>query len=137
MKTSPSRARRRGFTLLELMVVIAILGLLATIAAVKFTNVLGDSMQSKVQADFAVFSQAIDLYHLKKQKYPARLQDLVAAGLMEKVPQDPWGHDYIYASPAGAKPYSITSLGSDGQQGGTGDAQDLTTENIDSVVAGR
>jgi general secretion pathway protein G len=130
-------ARARGFSLLELMVVVAILGLLASIAAVKYWGVLGESMQSKVQADFAVFGQAIDLYHLKKQKYPARLEDLVTARLMEKIPQDPWGHDYIYSSPAGARPYSITSLGSDGQQGGTGDAQDLTTENIDSVVAGR
>jgi general secretion pathway protein G len=138
MKTNRRAWRRTtqsGFTLVELMVVIAIVGLLATVAALKFTDILGGTLPKKVQADFVVFSDAIELYHLKtKGKYPQRLQDLVDAQVIRKLPKDPWGNDYVYAPPSGTKTYIIASYGADGVPGGTDENEDLTTETIDAVL---
>lgn len=129
--------RRHGFTLIELMVVIAIIGMLASVVAFSLSNVLSDTMPKKVQADFVQFRDAIDMYRLKTKKWPQRLDDLVTAGVIVKLQKDPWGHDYAYTPPTGTKSYLITSYGADGAPGGTGDNEDLTTDDIDDVIARR
>ncbi|MBX9795562.1 type II secretion system major pseudopilin GspG [Sphingomonas sp.] len=137
------RRREAGFTLVELMVVILIIGLLATIVAF---NVLSLGEQSKVQkarADIGTIEQALDLYKLQQGSYPAAqdgLRALVVApagitdparyprgGYIKKLPQDPWGHDYRYRFPGAHGDVDIWSQGADGQDGGEGDNADITS----------
>ncbi len=137
------RRREAGFTLVELMVVILIIGLLTTIVAF---NVLSLGEQSKVQkarADIATIEQALDLYKLNQGSYPATqdgLRALVQAptsltdptryprgGYIKKLPRDPWSHDYLYRFPGAHGDVDIWSQGADGQDGGEGDNADITS----------
>ncbi len=137
MSTRTRSARRRGFTLIELLVVIAIIGLLATVVAFSVTGASDEANRGKVQADFSILTDAVDMYRLKHKKYPQKLADLVASDVIRKLQNDPWGNPYLYTPPAGSKRFVIASYGSDGAPGGTESAQDLSTENIDSILAGR
>ena len=139
--------RNRGFSLIELMVVIAIMGLLATIVAV---NVMGrgyDAKVKKVMADFDAMKKAIQLFKIDLGRYPQRLDELWQAPGGAKnwkgpylentppAPQDPWGNEYIYTPPQGNTTFLMTSYGADGTPGGQPgtEAQDLTTQNITQV----
>ena len=134
------RRRRNGFTLVELMVVIVIIGLLATIVAL---NVLpsGDTARvQKAKADIATIEQGLELYRLQIGTYPTTTQGLKAlvgapagvdaaryqaGGYVKRLPQDPWGRDYLYASPGQHSPADIWTLGADGKDGGEGIDADL------------
>ena len=151
-----SRLRRRarraqaGFSLIELMVVIAIMGLLATVVAVNVMGRTYDAKVKKVQADFDAIKKAIELYKLDNGKYPQRLDDLWQApgGLKNwkgpylndapPAPQDPWGTAYKYDPPTGSGGFTITSYGADGAPGpGSGiEDQDLDSKNITKVNTG-
>lgn len=130
-----------GFTLVELMVVIVIIGLLTTIVAI---NVLpsGDKARvEKAKADIAVLEQGIEMYRLDMLGYPATgdgLQSLVSppasvaqpdryrrGGYVKKLPEDPWGQTYQYASPGEHGPFDIYSYGADGREGGEGQDADI------------
>ncbi|HEX8389342.1 MAG TPA: type II secretion system major pseudopilin GspG [Sphingomonas sp.] len=127
MRPDPKKRRRResGFTLVELMVVIVIIGLLATIVAI---NVLPSGDQARVtraKADINTIQAGLDLYKLQNGRYPTTsegLQVLVGGrGAYLKgsaVPKDPWGRDYLYASPGQHGDADVWSLGADGQEGG-------------------
>ncbi|WP_375249359.1 type II secretion system major pseudopilin GspG [Sphingomonas sp.] len=134
------RPRRNGFTLVELMVVIVIIGLLATIVAL---NVLpsGDTARvQKAKADIATIEQGLELYRLQIGTYPTTtqgLQALVSApagadaaryqagGYVKKLPKDPWGRDYLYASPGQHGQADVWTLGADGKDGGQGIDADI------------
>ena len=134
------RPRRNGFTLVELMVVIVIIGLLATIVAL---NVIpsGDTARvQKAKADIATIEQGLELYRLQIGTYPTTtqgLQALVSApagadaaryqagGYVKKLPKDPWGRDYLYASPGQHGQADVWTLGADGKDGGQGIDADI------------
>lgn len=145
MRTERRRLERRrranGFTLVELMVVIVILGLLATIVAL---NVLpsGDRARSeKARADIATIEDALELYKLQNISYPTTSDGLKAlispppsltdptryqkGGYIKKLPKDPWGRDYLYASPGAHGAVDIWTLGADGKEGGEGVDADI------------
>ena len=114
----------RGFTLVELMVVIVIIGLLATIVAL---NVLpsGDKARiTRAKADIDTIEAGLDLYKLQNGRYPTTSEGLNAlvgsGGYLKggKVPQDPWGRAYLYASPGQHGEADVWSLGADGKEGG-------------------
>jgi len=149
MVVAPARRVRargsQGFSLIELMVVVAIMGLLATVVAI---NLMGQTYRAKVvkvQADFKSMRDAIDLFKLNTGRYPQRLDDLwqQPGGVKNWAgpyirdappgPKDPWGNDYVYTPPVGSSAYMLTSYGSDGAPGGVGEAQDLTTQNITQI----
>ncbi|MCY4045662.1 MAG: type II secretion system major pseudopilin GspG [Cellvibrionales bacterium] len=121
----------RGFSLIEIMVVLVIIGLLASIIGPRILGTAEDARKKKVLADFANVETALKLYKLDNYVYPSTEQGLhalveettiaptpknfKAGGYMEKLPKDPWGNEYIYVSPGDHGDFDIYSLGADGQ----------------------
>lgn len=127
------RLRRRraeqGFTLVELMVVIVIMGLLATVVVINVMPAQDTARVKKAEADIALLEQAAEMYRLNKLDYPAGgqgLQALVSEGFVKRLPDDPWGNPYHYAAPgAEGRAFDIYSYGADGREGGEGDDADI------------
>jgi len=128
-----------GFTLLEVLIVMVIIGLLAGYVAPRYFGQLGKSEVKAAQAQISAFEKALDTYRLDVGGYPTTEQGLAALVnrpenvakwngpyLQKAVPADPWGHAYQYRSPGEKREYDILSLGKDGQPGGSGEAADLT-----------
>jgi len=133
------QARPGGFTLLELLVVMVIIGLLAGYVAPRFFSQLGKSEVKAAAAQISSLGKALDQYRLDTGHYPSAEQGLNAlftrpqnepkwgGPYLEKtVPVDPWGREYLYKIPGAHGEYDLLSFGKDGQPGGTGDAADIT-----------
>ena len=118
-----------GFTLVELMVVIVILGLLATVVVINVLPAQDTARMKKAETDIALLEQAAEMYRLNKLDYPSSsegLQALVAEGYVKRLPDDPWGNPYRYSAPGGdGRAFDISSLGADGAEGGEGDDADI------------
>jgi general secretion pathway protein G len=131
---------QRGFTLLELLVVIVIIGLLASYVGPKYFSQLGKSEVTIARAQIDAFEKSLDTYRLDMGRYPTTEEGLAAllappsaaAGkwngpyLKKTVPQDPWGHAYLYRAPGVRAEFDILSLGRDGQPGGVGEDADIS-----------
>lgn len=119
-----------GFTLVELMVVIVIIGLLATVVVINVAPALDKSAITKARADIATLEQGLEMYRLNNLRYPegdAGLQALVAEGYVKRLPDDPWGNPYRYAAPgANGRSFDVMSFGADGRSGGEGENADIT-----------
>ncbi|MNS03133.1 Type II secretion system protein G precursor [compost metagenome] len=128
-----------GFTLLELLVVVVIIGLLAGYVGPKYFSQLGKSEVTVAKAQIDALEKALDTFRLDIGRYPSTAEGLSAltmqpSGLIKwngpylkkAVPLDPWGHPYVYASPGNKGDFQITSLGRDGQIGGTSEDADIT-----------
>jgi general secretion pathway protein G len=147
MKVARSTRRRRGragqdgFTLTEMLVVITIIGMIMALVGPRVLNYLGESRVKAAKIQIQSFSSALDLFYLDAGRFPSSSEGLAAlvrpvSGVAAwngpyvkggAVPNDPWGNPYVYKTPAEQAPYEIRSLGSDGQEGGTGTASDLTS----------
>jgi general secretion pathway protein G len=139
-KTGPRscvRARSTGFTLIEILVVLAIIGLIAAVAAPQVFNRLGGAKTDSARVQIEALSTSIDLYRLEVGKLPNDLQDLVSkpSGVdrwngpyLRKpvVPKDPWGIEFLYKSPGEHSDYDLYSYGADGTAGGEGEDRDLS-----------
>ncbi|MDT4823872.1 Type II secretion system protein G [compost metagenome] len=137
--TPPCKTAASGFTLLELLVVIVIIGLLAGIVAPNLFRQLGASEVTTARAQMDALAKALDQYRLETGHFPQTHQGLDAlmrapAGasrwrgpyLRKEVPLDPWGHAYVYESPGiNGQDFSLNSLGKDGAAGGDGDNADI------------
>ena len=139
----------RGFTLIELMVVIIILGILAMYIGPKIMGRPEEAKQVKARIDIAALETALKLYKLDNGVYPTTEQGLLAlveqpetgnipkkwreGGYLEKkkVPKDPWGNDFVYLSPGLHGDYDIMSYGADGIQGGEGKDQDVNNWELE------
>jgi general secretion pathway protein G len=136
----PSSARARGFTLLELLVVMVIIGLLAGYVGPKFFGQIGKSEVKAARAQIDALQKSLDQYRLDVGRYPSTEQGLAVLNtrpadepkwqgpyLAKAVPKDPWGNDYQYRSPGEHGEYDLLSLGKDGRPGGEGEDADLTS----------
>ena len=119
-----------GFSLVELMVVLVIIGLLATIVIINVMPAADRAATTKARADIATLEQAVDLYKLDHQTYPSAaegLQALVAGRYIRRLPNDPWGQPYRYKLPGpDGRPYQIASWGHDRREGGSGEDADIS-----------
>ena len=137
-----ARRNTQGFTLLELLVVIVIIGLLAAYVGPKYVAQLGKSEVKVAKAQIEAFEKSLDTYRLDVGRYPTTEEGLgallaapPAAGtrwngpyLKKNVPLDPWGHAYQYRAPGSKGEYEIVSTGKDGQPGGTGENADISSQ---------
>ena len=139
---------RRGFTLIEIMVVIAILALLAALVGPKIIGRSDDAKIADTKVQIRNLETALKLYKLDSGTYPSTEQGLMALvakptvgqipknyraeGYLEskKVPKDPWGNDYLYLAPGEHGDYDICSHGADGVKGGEGKEADICTWNL-------
>lgn len=135
----PRVAAAAGFTLLELLVVIVIIGLLTAYVGPRYFSQLGKSERSSAKAQIESLGRALDAYRLDTGHYPTTEQGLNAlvarpgdepkwAGpyLQKGIPPDPWGHQYVYRVPGQGGDFDLLSYGKDGQAGGEGDGADVS-----------
>lgn len=139
MNVYSHRASLRGFTLIELLVVMAILAMLAGLVGPRVMSALGESKSKTARVQLEELSAALDIYRLDTGNYPRSEQGLLALvqrvdGLdnwngpylkKPRLPKDPWGVDYVYRFPGEHGDYDLYSLGSDGVEGGEGEAKDI------------
>ena len=135
------RSAARGFTLIEILVVVVIIGILAAIVVPRVMDRTGDARQTKARSDIQALSTALNMYRLDNFNYPGTNQGLEAlvsrpggspearnwrnGGYIDRIPKDPWGRDYVYLSPGQRGDFDLYSLGNDGQPGGEGENADV------------
>ncbi|MFO1357334.1 type II secretion system major pseudopilin GspG [Plasticicumulans sp.] len=141
-----ARGLARGFTLIEIMVVVVILGVLAAIVVPKIMDRPDQARVVRARQDLRTLASALALYRLDNYAYPSTTQGLEAltarpvdpplpphwkaGGYLENLPRDPWGHPYLYLSPGRHGEFDLWSHGADGQPGGEGFNADLGSWDV-------
>ena len=137
-----SHPKQQGFTLIEIMVVLVIIGIIAMLVVPNVLSRPDDARVTVTKADIQAISNALEIYKLDNYTYPTTLQGLdalvkkpagtpepknwKAGGYLKSVPADPWGNPYQYASPGINAPYDLLSYGADGKAGGDGYNKDIS-----------
>ncbi len=132
------RNKSHGFTLIEVMVVIAILGILAALVVPQLAGKDDKARVEAVKSDLKAISSSLEMYKLDHHSYPTTEQGLEALAkasdsgetYLRKVPKDPWSHEYLYIAPGASGPYDLLSYGSDGAEGGEGYAKDINLADL-------
>ena len=141
-----ARHRQSGFTLIEIMVVVVILGILAALVAPNVIRRIDDARVTKAKQDIRAYETALNLYRMDNFRYPTTEQGLEAlvkqptdpniknwkaGGYIQNLRKDPWNNDYTYISPGSHGDYDLFTLGADGQPGGEGTDADIGSWNIE------
>jgi len=136
----------RGFTLIEIMVVVVILGILAALVAPNVIRRIDDARVTKAKQDIRAYETALNLYRMDNFRYPTTEQGLEAlvkqptdpnirnwkqGGYIDGLKKDPWGNDYLFISPGTRGEFDLYTLGADGQPGGEGPDADIGNWNIE------
>ena len=124
----------KGFTILEIIAVIVIIGLLWALVATNFIGKVDEARQVDAQAQIGLLGQALDLYRLEKGKYPSNEEGLKAIQpyLKKELPKDPWGNEFHYKAPGDHGDYDLVSYGADNAEGGEGNDLDIVSwKNIE------
>ena len=146
IKNKNSKSLEKGFSLIEILVVLMIIGLLTTVVAINILPSQDRARIDKAQTDIRILEQALELYRLDMFSYPSEQEGLKAliekpsnnkfsdryrqGGYVRKLELDPWGNDYLYERPGkNNNPFEIISLGADGRKGGEGLDKDIS--NLD------
>lgn len=132
----------RGFTLVELMVVVVIIGVMATVVTVSVTDYLVTAKQNVARSEIATIKNALQLFFMEYDRFPTYEEGLAtlkkktpqhASGILTSDLKDPWNHDYIYVYPGTHGAFDLISYGADGQQGGTGSNEDVVSWDIENT----
>ena len=143
-KRDETRSSEQGFTLVEMLVVIAIIGLIMGLIGPRVLNYLSESKVKAAKIQIQSFESALDLFNLDAGRYPSTAEGLTALvrrtpGLAAwngpylrggNVPNDPWNNPYVYRAPGEHGAYDIVSYGADGQEGGSGVAADISLDTM-------
>lgn len=142
---SHTQSRKRGFTLIELMVVILIIAILAAMVVPKVVGRTGDAKISKAKADISSLSSSINAFRLDTGRYPSSEEGLQVLRvppsdvsnwkgpyINKDIPMDPWNYEYIYEYPGayGSESFNLLTYGADGQPGGEGEAADISEADL-------
>ena len=125
--------RLNGFTFIEIMIVVVIIGLLAGAVTLSTRHYLDKAKQSRARSDIMTLHAAMESYYGESGAYPTSEQGLTALvpHFIDKARSDPWGRAYIYRLPGRDSPYEILSYGADGREGGEGSDADLNSADVD------
>jgi general secretion pathway protein G len=145
--TRVTGARQRGFTLIEIMVVVVIIGLLTAVVTTQVFSRVEEARITKARQDISALTLALQMYRLDNSRYPTTEQGLAAlmvqptsepipnswrpGGYLSRPSKDPWKADYIYVSPGQNGEFDLYSLGADGEEGGEGPNADITSWDVD------
>jgi general secretion pathway protein G len=147
VRRDAARLSEQGFTLVEMLVVIAIIGLIMGLIGPRVLNYLSESKVKAAKIQIQSFESALDLFNLDAGRYPSTAEGLTALvrrtpGLAAwngpylrggNVPNDPWNNPYVYRAPGEHGAYDIVSYGADGQEGGSGVAADISLDTMTSA----
>lgn len=119
--------KEAGFTLIEVMVVVVILAILATVVVPRIMDRPDQARVTKAQQDIRAIEAALSLYRLDNFRYPSTDEnlDILVPKYLDRVPEDPWGNTYFYLNPGEHGEFDIFSLGADGAEGGEGVDADI------------
>ncbi len=135
-----SAKRTRGFTLLELMVVIVIIGILAGTVTVGVRSYLITSKQNVAKMEISKLAQAIESFYVGNDRYPTNEEgleiltttnDKFPEPLIGRLPNDPWGNPYDYLETGASPPFKVVAYGADGREGGEGADRDISSPELD------
>jgi general secretion pathway protein G len=130
---------RIAFTLVELMVVVVIIGIMATVVTLQVSDYLVTAKQNVAKSELATMRSAIELFFMENDRYPTTDEGLAILtkqtarhpnGMLSSDLKDPWNREYVYVYPGVNGPYELVCFGADGQEGGSGADQDISTANL-------
>ena len=144
MQTNDGKIRvQSAFTLVELMVVVVIIGVMATVVTISVSDYLVTAKQNVAKSEIATIKNALSLYFMQYDRYPSNDEGLAILkkstpehpnGILTSDLNDPWNHEYVYVHPGVHGPYDLVSFGADKQEGGIGADADISSWQLDATA---
>jgi general secretion pathway protein G len=138
-KTRSQYLRSSGFSFIEVMIVVVIIGILAGVVSLSTRHFMDRAKQNRARTDLATFKSALAAFYADYGRYPTSDEGLalLAPKYVEKIHNDPWSHVYQYNQPGRNGPYEVLCLGADGKEGGDGADADISSDDLDATPAAK
>jgi general secretion pathway protein G len=124
---------RHGFTFIEVMIVVVIIGILAGVVTLSTRHFIDQAKRNRAKSDIATYSSAVEAFYAAKGRYPTTEEGLavLTPQFIDRLRLDPWGNAYQYVQPGNTRPYAVMCYGADGREGGDGVNADISSEDDD------